>query len=88
MTTIRSILSLAVSVAVSAALVGCAGQAPSAGLQASVQAAPTAKVIPVCITPNCTIIAGQQHCQWITPPGHQQPSEPAPAKQQVKGIAL
>jgi len=88
MTMIRSILSLAVSAAVSVALAGCAGQAPTAGLQAPVQATPTAKVIPVYITPNCTIIAGLQHCQWITPPGYEHPSEPAPAQSQVKGIAL
>lgn len=58
MTMIRSIFSFAASVSVAAVLVGCAGQAPVSGHS---EPSP-AKVIPVYIAPNCTIIGGLQHC--------------------------
>jgi hypothetical protein len=47
-------------------------------------------VVPVFVTPNCQILAGEQHCYWIEPRG-MKPSEPQVEPESVnpvQGIAL
>ncbi len=81
---------LIATAAIALALNGCALNKSQVGAGNAGAADKAVSVVPVFVTPNCQILAGEQHCYWIEPRGMQQREhrvEPAGARR-VPGIPL